>query len=68
MYFDLQNNQCKPDGGGCSVCLVNGEYIKCKFGVKNSSKNINTCSYWKFDEYCDSLKAQTAADPNQYKS
>ncbi|MCK4777954.1 MAG: hypothetical protein KAS39_06205 [Actinomycetia bacterium] len=62
----LPENQCKLDPGGCSGCLVNGEYSKCKYGIKNS--NIKRCSYFKFDEYCDCLKAQIAANPASYSS
>ena len=62
MYSELIPNQCESGGGGCSVCLVDGEYVRCKYGIKNSATNLKTCSFWKFSEYCDNVTAQKAAD------
>jgi len=67
MFIDTRANQCSSDGGACSLCLVKGAYLECKFGDKNTF--LKHCRYYKTDGgYCDSIAAQAANKPESYSS
>jgi hypothetical protein len=54
----LRPNECKTKNP-MSLCGCNGDYAKCFHGDKGRFKE--TCMYWRFEEYCDSVVAQSAA-------